>query len=79
MSTLATSVSLMLLLSSSCLGATLSTSSAGPVVKLQYGSFQGNATGDLVKFLGIPFAAPPYALSHPIFTCDHIDKRPFFS
>ncbi|KAF8815491.1 carotenoid ester lipase precursor [Phlegmacium glaucopus] len=31
----------------------------GPVVQLSYGSFQGNATGDLVNFLGIPFAAPP--------------------
>lgn len=26
-----------------------------------YGSFQGNATGDLVEFLGMLFAAPPYA------------------
>ena len=35
--------------------------STGPVVTLNYGSFRGNATGDLVEFLGIPFAAPPYA------------------
>ena len=31
----------------------------GPIVTLTYGSFQGNATGDLVQFLGMPFAAPP--------------------
>ncbi|KAF5315372.1 hypothetical protein D9619_007119 [Psilocybe cf. subviscida] len=32
---------------------------AGPVVKLNYGAFQGNATGNVVQFLGMPFAAPP--------------------
>ena len=65
----------LLLTSSSYVGAA---SSTGPIVKLEYGSFQGNATSDLVKFLGIPFAAPPYA-SHSIFACDsdHIDKYPF--
>ena len=42
-------------------------SNTGPVVQLSYGSFQGNATGDLEEFLGIPFAAPPYA-SYSIFT-----------
>jgi hypothetical protein len=31
----------------------------GPIVTLDYGSFKGNLTGNLVKFLGIPFAAPP--------------------
>jgi acetylcholinesterase len=48
-------------LSSYCVGAALSVSNTGPVIKLSYGSFQGNATGDLVQFLGMPFAAPPYA------------------
>ncbi|KDR73257.1 hypothetical protein GALMADRAFT_727490 [Galerina marginata CBS 339.88] len=32
---------------------------AGPIVTLNYGSFRGNATGNLVEFLGMPFAAPP--------------------
>lgn len=36
-----------------------STQETGPIVKLDYGSFQGNQTGELVQFLGIPFAAPP--------------------
>ncbi|KAF9485003.1 alpha/beta-hydrolase [Pholiota conissans] len=31
----------------------------GPIVHLNYGSFQGNTTGTLDKFLGMPFAAPP--------------------
>ena len=48
-------LSLALLLSSA------STSNAGPVVQLSYGSFEGNATADLEEFLGIPYAAPPYA------------------
>jgi acetylcholinesterase len=50
-----------LLLSSKCVTATLSAFNTGPVVQLCYGSFQGNATADLEEFLGIPFAAPPYA------------------
>ena len=54
-------LSLTLLLSSTCITATLADSNAGPVVQLSYGSFQGNATADLEEFLGIPFAAPPYA------------------
>ena len=33
-----------------------------PIVKLQYGSFQGKFGGGLIQYLGIPFAAPPYAL-----------------
>jgi hypothetical protein len=64
MSALASFLSLALLLSSSSVGAV---SNTGPVVKLSYGSFQGNATGDLVEFLGMPFAAPPY-VSCLIFT-----------
>ena len=55
-------LSFTLLLSSRCVTATLSTSNTGPVVQLSYGSFQGNATADLEEFLGIPFAAPPYAI-----------------
>ncbi|TFK32450.1 sterol esterase [Crucibulum laeve] len=35
------------------------TSEAAPTVKLSYGSFQGAGIGDLVTFLGMPFAAPP--------------------
>ena len=61
MSPLAKVLSFTLLFSSSCVGASLSASNTGPVVELSYGSFQGNATGDLVEFLGMPFAAPPYA------------------
>ena len=34
--------------------------SSSPVVKLSYGSFQGTSSDGLDKFLGIPFAAPPY-------------------
>lgn len=55
-SSLAKVLSLTLLFSSICVA-----SNTGPVVELNYGSFQGNATGDLVQFLGMPFAAPPYA------------------
>ena len=62
MSPLAKVLSFTLLFSSSCFGASLSASNTGPVVELSYGSFQGNATGDLVEFLGMPFAAPPYAI-----------------
>ena len=59
---LAIFLSLSLLLSSTCVTATLSASNTGPVVQLSYGSFQGNATAaDLEEFRGIPFAAPPYA------------------
>ena len=54
-------LSLTLLLSSRCIAATLSASDTGPVVQLSYGSFQGNAISNLEEFLGIPFAAPPYA------------------
>ena len=61
MSPLAKVLSFALLLSSGCVGVSLSASNTGHVVKLSYGSFQGNATGDLVEFLGMPFAAPPYA------------------
>ncbi|KAF8995824.1 carotenoid ester lipase precursor [Cyathus striatus] len=34
-------------------------SAAGPVVTLGYGSFQGTVDGNIAKFLGMPFAAPP--------------------
>ena len=48
-------------LSITLVGAVLAISNTGgPVITLSYGSFQGNATGDLVEFLGIPYAAPPY-------------------
>ena len=60
---LAVFLSFTLLLSSKCVTATLSASNTGPVVQLSYGSFQGNATAELEEFLGIPFAAPPYASS----------------
>jgi carboxylesterase type B len=33
--------------------------SSNPIVRLSYGAFQGNTTGNLVEFLGMPFAAPP--------------------
>ena len=72
MSALAICLSLTLLLSSRCVTATLSDSSTRPVVQLSYGSFQGNATADLEEFLGIPFAAPPYA-SYSVFACTYID------
>ena len=49
-----------LLLASGCVGV-LAISNTGPVITLNYGSFQGNLTGNVVEFLGIPFAAPPYA------------------
>lgn len=61
MSALASFLFLALLLSSSCVRVVLSVSNTGPVITLSYGSFQGNASDDLVKFLGMPFAAPPYA------------------
>jgi len=38
-----------------------------PIVTLSYGSFQGKVVGNLVEYLGIPFAAPPYVYTiHPI-------------
>ncbi len=33
---------------------------SSPIVTLPYGSFQGKVVGNLVQYLGIPFAAPPY-------------------
>lgn len=45
------------------LGKTLALSSlnySSPIVALPYGSFQGKVVGDLVEYLGIPFAAAPY-------------------
>jgi len=75
MSPLAIFLSLTLLLSSNCVGAALPAPQTGPVVKLSYGSFQGNATGNLVEFLGIPFAAPPY-VSYSFFSfLLHIEQR----
>jgi carboxylesterase type B len=38
----------------------------GPLVSLDYGTFQGAADGNLTKFLGIPFARPTYASCHDI-------------
>ncbi|KDR82068.1 hypothetical protein GALMADRAFT_135442 [Galerina marginata CBS 339.88] len=35
------------------------TTTPAPTVTLSYGAFQGQPTGNLVEFLGIPFAAPP--------------------
>jgi hypothetical protein len=37
----------------------ISVAAQGPIVSLKQGSFQGNATGEIVKFLGMPFAAAP--------------------
>lgn len=42
------------------LAATVPRSDNPPVVELSYGSFQGSLTDDLVSFLGMPYAAPPY-------------------
>ena len=69
--------SFTLLLFSTRITATLSASNAGPVVQLSYGSFQGNATADLEEFLGIPFAAPPYA-SYSIFACAYTENYVLF-
>ena len=69
--------SFSLLLFSTCVTSTLSASNAGPVVQLSYGSFQGNASGDLEEFLGIPFAAPPYA-SYSIFACAYTENYALF-
>ena len=33
---------------------------SSPIVTLPNGSFQGKVVGNLVEYLGIPFAAPPY-------------------
>ena len=70
-------LSLTLLLSSRRVTATLSASNTGPVVQLSYGSFQVNATADLEEFLGIPYAAPPYA-SYSNFACAYTDNHVFF-
>ena len=61
MSPLAKVLFFSLLFFSNFVGVSRSASNTGPVVELSYGSFQGNATDDLVEFLGMPFAAPPYA------------------
>jgi len=39
------------------------------IVKLSYGSFQGNIDGDLIKYLGIPFAIAPYANRPILYLC----------
>jgi hypothetical protein len=41
--------------------------STSPIVKLHYGSFRGKVDGDLIQYLGIPFAAPPYAKFFAVF------------
>ena len=42
-------------------GKTLALSNySSPVVTVPYGSFQGKVVGNLVEYLGIPFAAPPH-------------------
>ena len=69
MSSLAIFLFITLLLASSC----VSISNTGPVITLSYGSFQGNLTGDVVEFLGIPFAAPPYAF-YSIFSSYDTEK-----
>ena len=66
MSALAIFLSLTLLLAPGCVGV-LAISDTGPVITLSYGSFQGNLTGGVVEFLGIPFAAPPYASYSKLF------------
>lgn len=59
-------------LSITLVGVVLAASNTGgPIVTLNYGSFQGNATGDLVEFLGMPYAAPAY-VSSSILASDHI-------
>ena len=40
----------------------LTEATQGPIVALDYGSFQGNLTGDSMKFLRIPFVALPYVI-----------------
>ena len=72
---LAIFISFTLLLSSRCVQVTAS--NTGPVVQLSYGSFQGKVTADLEEFLGIPFAAPPYA-SYTIFACAYTDNYVLF-
>ena len=63
---------LAIFLSITLVGAALAISNTGgPVITLSYGSFQGNATGDLVEFLGMPYAAPPY-VSSSVSASDHI-------
>ena len=70
MSALAIFLSITLLLASDYVGVLANT---GPVITLSYGSLQGNLTGDLVEFLGIPFAAPPYSF-YSFFLSDDIEK-----
>jgi len=45
-----------------------------PSVNLGNGVFTGKTSGSVQKFLGIPFAQPPYALSFP-FLIDRADER----
>ena len=60
----------------------LTEATQGPIVALDYGSFQGNLTIDSMKFLGIPFVALPYVIppvlstniSYPSIKCR---KTPF--
>ena len=35
-----------------------------PIVELDYGTFDGNPTNGVTKFLGMPFAAPPYVYNY---------------
>jgi len=53
-------VSFLLLLVSEKALALSSLDYSSSIVTLPYGSFQGKVVGDLVRHLGIPFAAPPY-------------------
>jgi len=61
-------VSLLLVLVSVNALALSNLNSSSPIVNLPYGSFKGKVVGNLVKHLGIPFAAPPYVnTTRPIF------------
>ena len=51
--------------------ALLNSSNYKPTVNLSYGAFQGNTTGNVDEFLGIPFAAPPYVPLLSLFL-DHL-------
>lgn len=35
------------------------TQNDAPIIRLSYGAFRGNLSGNIAQFLGMPFAAPP--------------------
>ena len=52
------------------IGLLLGVQAQSPTVKLDNGTFLGTSSGDVSKFLGIPFAQPPWVMNDSL--CKHL-------